>query len=80
MYEAMCHYSNENMYDDFQPGRYMIRLKVMYDRAQNVSTRGTMRKFIRGTDGKNVLKVMSEKSVLSMYGPERYIFNRITKE
>lgn len=58
----------------------MIRLKMMYDRAQLVSTRGTLRKFIRGTDGKNNLKVMEGKSVLSIYGPERYVFNKMAKD
>jgi hypothetical protein len=47
----------------------MVRLKVYYDRAQSVSTRGTYRKFIRGTDGKNPLIVRSGTSVLSLYGP-----------
>ena len=47
----------------------MIRLKVYYDRAHPISSRGTMRKFIRGTDGKNPLQVKSGKSVLSLYGP-----------
>jgi hypothetical protein len=50
-------YSNENLYESLDPGRYLIRLKVMYDRTQAVSTRGTYRKFIRGTNGKDVLIV-----------------------
>jgi hypothetical protein len=52
----------------------------MYDRAQLVSTRGTYRKFIRGTNGKDVLKVRESTSVLSIYGPEKYVLNRISKE
>jgi len=50
-------YSNENLYELLESGRYLIRLKVMYDRTQSVSTRGTYRKFIRGTNGKDVLIV-----------------------
>lgn len=81
MYDgALNLYSHENLFEDFEPGRYLIRLKVMYDRAQHISTRGTYRKFIRGTNGKDVLKVRESVSLLSAYGPEKYVFNRITKE
>lgn len=73
-------YSTEDIFENLDAGRYMIRLKVMYDRAQLVSTRGTIRKFIRGTDGKQPLQVREDKSVLSVYGPERYVFNKITSE
>lgn len=56
----------------------MIRLKIYYDRAHPISSRGTMRKFIRGTDGKNPLKVQSGTCVLGMYGPETYFFYKIS--
>lgn len=50
-------YSTQDYFEKLEPGRYMIRLKVMYDRTDPISTRGTLRKFIRGTDGKNPLIV-----------------------
>ena len=62
-------YSHFKIFENYEPGKYMVRLKVYYDRAQSVSTRGTYRKFIRGTDGKNPLIVRSGTSVLSLYGP-----------
>lgn len=52
----------------------------MYDRAYLVETRGTIRKFIRGTNGRDVLTIREGKCVLSIYGPEIYIFNRITSQ
>jgi hypothetical protein len=39
-----------------------------------------MRKFIRGTDGKNHLIVREGKCVLSAYGPETYVFNKLSTE
>lgn len=45
------------MFEKYEPGKYIVRLKVFYDRTHPISTRGTMRKFIRGTDGKNPLIV-----------------------
>lgn len=62
-------YSSEDFFETLEPGRYLIRLKVMYDRTHHVSTRGALRKFIRGTDGKNILLVREGKCVLSLYGP-----------
>ena len=47
--------ANKDIYENYEPGRYLIRLKVLYDRTHPISTRGTLRKFIRGTDGKNIL-------------------------
>jgi hypothetical protein len=73
-------YSTPNCYENLEPGRYLIRLKIMYDRADLVSTRGTLRKFIRGTDGKNHFLVREGKCVLSAYGPESYVFNKLTPE
>jgi|JI10StandDraft_1071094.scaffolds.fasta_scaffold1800047_1 hypothetical protein len=71
-------FSNENIYETFEPGRYMIRLRVEYDRTQRVSTRGTLRKFIRGTNGKDVLIIREGKCILSTYGPDKYVFNRLS--
>ncbi len=46
------------MYSNYEAGKYLVRLKIYYDRAHPISSRGTMKKFIRGTDGKNPLIVM----------------------
>ena len=73
-------YSTQDYYEHLEPGRYLIRLKVMYDRTDPISTRGTLRKYIRGTDGKNPLMVKEGKCVLSTYGPETYVFNKLSTE
>jgi hypothetical protein len=50
-------HAHQDIYKNYEPGRYLIRLKVLYDRTHSISTRGTLRKYIRGTDGKNILEV-----------------------
>lgn len=52
----------------------------MYDRAQMTSSRGTKRKFIRGTNGKDNLVVRQGSSTLSIYGPDKYVFNRLSED
>lgn len=67
----MCQYLNisKNAYEFYEAGRYMIRVKMLYDRAHHVSTRGTYRKLINCTDGINPIKILTGTSTLGIYGP-----------
>jgi hypothetical protein len=60
---------SNNVYEFYEPGRYMIRVKMLYDRAHPVSTRGTYRKLIKCTDGLNPIKILTGTSTLGIYGP-----------